>query len=280
MNKSSKTSGPCPTELTVVKRQLRQETIRRKTAEDKLKDSRLHYNQLLAQSLLMQEQLRHLSHQILLTQENERKHISRELHDEISQILTGINVRLAALKVEAAANTGTLKRNIISTQRLVEKSVATVHRFACELRPAMLDDLGLIPALNTFIKEFVQRTGLRVDFFPMPKDKIEKLDSLKRTVLYRVAQEALNNVDKHAHASLINISIQVMENSLRMEISDNGISFNVNRTLSSKRHKRLGIIGMRERVEMTGGTFAIESEPEKGTTVSVQILFDESQPGV
>ncbi len=280
MNKSSKTSGPCPTELTVVKRQLRQETIRRKTAEDKLKDSRLHYNQLLAQSLLMQEQLRHLSHQILLTQENERKHISRELHDEISQILTGINVRLAALKVEAAANTGTLKRNIISTQRLVEKSVATVHRFACELRPAMLDDLGLIPALNAFIKKFVKRTGLRVDFSPVPKDKIEKLDSLKRTILYRIAQEALNNVDKHARASLINISIQIMNNTFCMKISDNGISFDVNKTLGSKRHKRLGIIGMRERVEMVGGIFTIESVPGKGTTVSVQILFDESQPGV
>ena len=280
MNKSSKTSGPCPTELTVVKRQLRQETIRRKTAEDKLKDSRLHYNQLLAQSLLMQEQLRHLSHQVLLTQEDERKHISRELHDEISQILTGINVRLAALKVEAAANTGTLKRNIISTQRLVEKSVATVHRFACELRPAMLDDLGLIPALNAFIKKFVKRTGLRVDFSPVPKDKIEKLDSLKRTILYRIAQEALNNVDKHARASLINISIQIMNNTFCMKISDNGISFDVNKTLGSKRHKRLGIIGMRERVEMVGGIFTIESVPGKGTTVSVQILFDESQPGV
>lgn len=280
MNELSKTPRPCPTELTVVKRQLRQETIRRKNAEGKLNDSKVHYSELLTQSLLMQRQLRHLSHQILLAQEDERKHISRELHDEISQILTGISVRLASLKVESNNNTGALKRNIIDTQHLVEKSVAAVHRFARELRPAMLDDLGLIPALNTFIKEFVERTGLRVDFSPMQKEKIKKLDSSKRTVLYRIAQEALNNVDKHARASLINLSIKVIDNSLCMEISDNGISFNVDKTLSSKLHKRLGIIGMRERVEMVGGTFIIESIPEKGTSIRVQILLDEPKPGV
>ena len=102
----------------------------------------------------MQEQLRLLSRQLLSAQEEERKKISRELHDVIAQTLAGINVRLAALKKEAALNTKGLEHNITRTQRLVQHSVEIVHRFARELRPTVLDDLGLIPALHTFMKSF------------------------------------------------------------------------------------------------------------------------------
>ena len=107
----------------------------------------------------MQEQLRLLSRQLLSAQEEERKRISRELHDVIAQTLTGINVRLATLKKEATLNTKGLERNIARTQRLVEKSVDIVHRFARELRPTVLDDLGLIPALHSFMKNFTRRDG-------------------------------------------------------------------------------------------------------------------------
>ncbi len=119
---------------------------------------------MLEQSDHLQEQLRQLSRQILSAQEEERKEISRELHDVIAQTLTGINVRLAALKKEAAVNTKGLDRNIARTQRLVEKSVDIVHQFARELRPAVLDDLGLIPALHSFMKNFTARTGVRTSF--------------------------------------------------------------------------------------------------------------------
>ena len=164
MKKPNPTTLPRHVELTTVTRRLQRETVRRKAVEVELKESHLHYGQLLAQSHLMQKQLRHLSHQILLAQEEERKHISRELHDEISQILTGINVRLATLKLETTTNTANLKKKIVNTQRLVEKSVEAVHRFARELRPPMLDDLGLIPALLAFMKEFGKRTGLQIRF--------------------------------------------------------------------------------------------------------------------
>ena len=117
---------------------------------------------MLEQSDHLQEQLRRLSRQILSAQEEERKKISRELHDVIAQTLTGINVRLATLKKEAAVNTKGLDRNIARTQRLVEKSVNIVHRFARELRPAVLDDLGLIPALHSFMKSFREQTGIQV----------------------------------------------------------------------------------------------------------------------
>ncbi len=258
-------------ELTDAKKRLKRETARREASDAALKKIQTHYDDLLTESRLMQEQLRHFSRQLLLAQEEERKHISRELHDDISQILTGINVRLAALKMEAANNTGNLKKKISNTQRLVLKSVAVVHRFARELRPAMLDDLGLVPALLAFMKEFGKRTGLQIRFTAMTADKIEQLSNVKRTMLYRVAQESLTNVTKHAQASLAKVSIQIQSGGICMEISDNGKSFDVKHALGSKRCGALGILGMRERVEMVGGTFTIESAPGKGTTVQVRI---------
>ncbi|MFZ2655502.1 MAG: sensor histidine kinase [Victivallales bacterium] len=258
-------------ELTAARRRLKWETVRRRAAEESLKKSKHHYDQLLEHSRIMQEQMRQLSRQILLAQEEERKHISRELHDDISQLLTGINVRLAALKAESTINTGNLRKKISTTQRLVEKSVAAVHRFARELRPAMLDDLGLIPALLAFMKEFGKRTGLQIRFTAMAAGKIEQLNNIKRTVLYRVAQEALTNVTRHAHASQAKVSIQIQADAICMTVSDNGKSFDVDRVLKAIRFRRLGILGMRERVEMVGGTFLIESAPGKGTTVRVQI---------
>jgi len=250
---------------------LKQEIVQRKAVEKALKKSEHHYSQLLEQSERLQEQLRQLSREILSAQEDERKRISRELHDVIAQTLTGINVQLAALKKEAALNTKGLDRNIASTQRLVEKSVDIVHQFARELRPAVLDDLGLIPALHSFVKIFSKRTRIHVHLKAFAG--IEQLDIAKRTVLYRVAQEALTNVARHAHAHRVEINFQKVHNAARMEIKDDGKSFQVERTLNAKGNQRLGLLGMRERVEMVGGIFCVESAPGKGTAVQVEIPF-------
>ncbi len=266
-------------QLMAAKRRLHLETARRMAAEKNLKESKAHYDRLLGQSHSMQEQLRRLSHQILFAQEEERKHISRELHDEISQVLTGINVHLASLKIEATTNVGNLKKKISKTQRMVQKSVLVVHRFARELRPAMLDDLGLIPALLSFMKDFGKRTGLQIRFTAMAAEEIEKLSNLKRTVLYRVAQETLTNVTKHAKADQAKVSLRIEKRFIRMGISDNGRGFDVDSVLSVRPIKRLGILGMRERVEMVGGSFSIESAPGKGTAVGVKIPFPNGNGG-
>ena len=250
---------------------LRREIVRREKVEASLKKSELHQRHLLAHSRQMQEQLRQLSRQILLTQEEERREISRELHDVIAQTLTGINVRLAALKKDAAANTKGLDRNIARTQRLVEKSVNIVHQFARELRPAVLDDLGLIPALHSYVKSFSKRTSLHVHLKVFAG--VEQLENSKRTVLYRVAQEALTNVARHARASRVEVSIQKLSGAAHMEIKDDGKSFQVERVLFAKGNKQLGLLGMRERVEMVGGTFCAQSTPGQGTTIKVEIPF-------
>jgi two-component system sensor histidine kinase DegS len=260
-------------ELAARNQQLRKEIGRRHAVEKALKRSEQHYSLLLEQSRHMAEQLRRLSRQILSAQEEERRRISRDLHDEIGQVLTGINLHLATLKREATANTKDLKRKIARTQRLVERSVNIVHQFAGQLRPTALDDLGLIPALRSYLKEFAKRTGLSIRFASFTRGRTEHLDGAKRTVLYRVAQEALLNVAKHAQASLVKVRIQKLRRVIRMEVKDNGKSFEVQRVLSAKRHKGLGLLGMRERVEMVGGHFAVESAPGKGTTIRAEIPF-------
>jgi len=252
-------------------RKLKHETALRKSVQKKLIKSDQHYRRLLEQSRNMQEHLRHLSRQILLTQEEERKEISRELHDEIAQTLSGINVHLSTLKAEAAQNTEGLKKKITRTQLLVEKSVNIVHRFARDLRPTLLDDLGLIPALHSYMKGFSKRTGILVHFRASPD--VEKLNSTKRTVLYRVAQAALTNVAQHAHATRVQLTIQKNHRYIQMKIADNGKSFLVERVLFVKKYNRLGLLGMRERTEMVGGRFTIESVKGTGTTVGAQVPY-------
>jgi PAS domain S-box-containing protein len=259
--------------LDAANRELKREIIRRKVIEAALKESKEYSCQLLAEALQLQKQLRHLSHQVLQAQEEERKRISRELHDEIAQVLTAINLHLAKLKNEAAPNSKDFKRKIARTQRLVEKSVNIVHQFAGQLRPAVLDDLGLIPALHSYVKDFAKRTGLSIRFTSFTRDKAKQLDSAKRTVLYRVAQESLINVARHAQASEVNISIHKVRGVIHMEVKDNGKSFQVQAALPTGKKKRLGLLGMRERVEMVGGRFSVESSPGNGTTIRAEIPF-------
>ncbi|MEJ0091630.1 MAG: sensor histidine kinase [Limisphaerales bacterium] len=173
------------------------------------------------------------------------------------------------MKKEAAVNTTGLDRNIARTQRLVEKSVNIVHQFARELRPAVLDDLGLIPALHSFVKLFSRRTRIHVHLRAFAG--VEQLNGNQRTILYRVAQEALNNVARHAHASQVEVSILKHAGGICMKVSDDGKSFDLEYVMKTKGRKHLGLLGMRERVEMVGGIFCVESAPGKGTTIVVEI---------
>jgi signal transduction histidine kinase len=256
-------------ELAASNLELSLEIAQRKAAEQALQKSQHHYSQLLKQSDRLQEELRRLSRQILLAQEDERKKISRELHDVIAQTLTGINIRLATLQKEAALSTKGLDRNIARTQQLVEESVNIVHRYARELRPAVLDDLGLIPALHSFMKSFTARTGVHTRLVAYAG--VERLDTEQRTVLYRVAQEALTNVGRHAQASRVEVRIHRLPSCIRMRIKDNGKSFRVGRVMHSSGPGHLGLLGMRERLEMAGGRFSVESTPGVGTDIEAEI---------
>jgi signal transduction histidine kinase len=152
---------------------------------------------------------------------------------------------------------------------MITKSANIVHEFARELRPAMLDDLGLIPALQSFMKHFTARTGVRTHLAVF--QEVEKLTAAKRTALYRVAQDALTNVARHAKASRVDVTIRKETKSIVMEVKDDGNALQAQRLLLSGGSKGLGLLGMRERVEMVGGSFEIETTPGKGTRITARI---------
>lgn len=259
--------------LASVNEELRQEIVRRRATETALKNSEHEQGLLLVQSRTLQEELRLLSRRVLSVQEEERKRISRELHDVIAQMLTSINIRLATLKHDAAANAKGLSKKISRTQQVVEQLVDIVHRFARELRPTALDDLGLTPALHSYLKRFTKETGVRASLTSFAG--LDRLSSAKRTALYRVAQEALTNIARHAHASRVDVTLQKVSNSVHMKIEDDGESFDIERMWHAGRNQHLGLLGMRERVEMVGGVFTVESAPGSGTTIHACIPFNQ-----
>jgi len=193
------------------------------------------------------------------------------LHDDISQLLVGINVHLAVFAKAAATNPRSIPRNVAPIRRLVEKSLRIVHRFARELRPASLDDLGLIPAIRSYLEAFPKEKGRQIQFTAFAG--VEALDNDKRTVLYRVAQEALTNIAKHAHARRVTVSILKIPGGACLEVADDGKAFDVERLACAEWSNHLGLHGMRERVEMVGGRFSVVSAPGQGTTVRAEIPF-------
>ncbi len=254
-------------ELTVTNRRLEASVKSIKQGHDK-------YCALFLQSEVMQKKLRQLTRQIIATQEEERKQISRELHDEVVQTLVGINVELSTVAQEVTASQPGLQEKIAYTRRLVENSVHAVHRFARGLRPAVLDDLGLIAALHAYCKSLAARQEFKIKLTACRS--ADTLGGAERTVLFRVAQEALTNVIRHAHASRVQITISRIPGAIRMEIADNGKSFAVEKNMRAENSKRLGLVGMRERVEMVGGSLTIDSAPGRGTRVRAAVPFKPS----
>ena len=252
--------------------ELEAEIRERKRAEDALRQSEKHFERLFNEAQAMQDNLRDLSNKVLRTQEEERQRISRELHDEVGQSLTAISVTLATLNHPGAGQAGVSSQNLAQTQRLLQETMETVHGFARDLRPAMLDELGLLPALRSYLNGFRSRTGLRVCFCGHPM--AEQLGSEQKLVVFRVAQESLTNVSKHAHASQVKVALRKLKDSVCMEVADNGRSFQSGAVDFARSKGRLGLLGMQERVRLVNGQFTVKPQPGKGTTVRVVIPFN------
>ena len=212
-----------------------------------------------------------LARQVLKAQEDERKRISRELHDEVSQTLVGVQLHLQVLARQADASPIALSRTVARTQRMVEKSVNSIHSFARELRPAPLEELGLLAAMSTLVEDFASKTGLAITFKPVTE--IPHLAQEVQTALYRVAQAAISNVARHAGFAEIEISLTARPGAVCLIIRDNGRGFNVKSRFDNNRRKRLGLMGMSERIELVGGSMTIESAPGKGTTIQACVPF-------
>ncbi|HLP26103.1 MAG TPA: histidine kinase [Acidobacteriota bacterium] len=248
--------------------------------ERELSEGRAHYENLFKEARGMEEALRLLSKRMVYAQEEERKHFSRELHDEVGQALNAMTMNLAALKRLTECATPAAQARIDDTVQLVERTIETVHRFARELRPAMLDELGLEAALRACVRGFSERTGHSVEFHGRLEGNLLAPD--QRIVIYRVAQESLNNVAKHASATHVDVILWREGGLAILEIRDNGRGFLPAPRRVEPDRQRLGLLGMEERVRLVNGRFHIGSRPGAGTIVRVEIPLapEESAPAV
>ena len=212
------------------------------------------------------EDLKRLSERLLVVQEEERRRLSRELHDDLGQTMSAMLIELR--KADSEPPDGRRDR-LASVRRLAEENVAKIRNMALLLRPAMLDELGLVSALRWHVKEVGRRTGLKVRL--IADELKDDLPEANRTCIYRVVQEALNNCVKHSHAKEVRVVMQRDDEALSIFVQDDGVGFNPDHD------KGLGLLGMMERVSTLGGRFHIESKPGRGTVVSVCFLLESGQ---
>lgn len=206
-------------------------------------------------------QLKQLSARLVETQEQERRSISRELHDQVGQSLSALLVGLSNLWADVSNAGGcALKDEFAAIRSLAEESVNVVRNMALLLRPSMLDDLGLVPALQWQAREVSRRTGIRVNV--VAEQVSDELPESHKTCIYRLVQEALHNCSRHAEPSSVYIRVRQETACLRLSIQDDGKGFHVHQ------QRGLGLIGMQERVATLGGLFEVDSEPGRGTLVS------------
>ena len=212
------------------------------------------------------KRLQSLSRRLVQSQEMERRHIARELHDEAGQALTTLRVGLHLLAQEAHHPKAILKR-VFKLKRLAESVLENLHRLAMDLRPASLDHLGLVAALDQFIETFSEQHHLKVQF-ETADFTAERLSATVEACLYRIVQEALTNVARHAQATRADVFLKRRGDQIVIIIEDDGQGFDVK---SANYSSRLGLLGMRERAEMLDGQLIVESSAEQGTTVYVEV---------
>jgi len=207
-------------------------------------------------------ELKELSARLVEAQENERRAISRELHDEVGQSLSALLVELGNLSASLSdAQTEDLRGHVDVIKKLAENSVKVVRNMALLLRPSMLDDFGLIPALEWQAREVSRRTGMRVNV--AAENVSDDLPEEHKTCIYRVVQEALHNCSRHAGSSVVRVSVRQEPDKLAISIQDDGKGF-------QPRHERgLGLLGIEERVTHLGGSFRVESEPGHGAMLAI-----------
>ncbi|HJQ27280.1 MAG TPA: chemotaxis protein CheB [Blastocatellia bacterium] len=208
--------------------------------------------------------------------EDERRRISRDLHDQLGQQLTAIKLRLESLIAQSGV--AALRDDIIQAQAIVEAIDRDLDFLAWELRPTALDDLGLPAALANFVQEWEAHSGIAAKFHDSGIGQ-PRLSTEVETMLYRITQEALNNVAKHAQASRAEVILERRGEQVVLIIEDNGTGFDLTQKAAGGMRPGLGLIGMRERAALVGGWFEIESEPGRGTTVYARVPFVQAGEG-
>lgn len=220
------------------------------------------------------EQLQSLSRRLVELQETERRQIARELHDEAGQALTGLMVGLRLLEREVDRPEAVMAR-VADLERTTDSVLESLHRLAMNLRPATLEHLGLVPALRQYIKSFDAKYKPVAKFEVIGLEDNQRLPLAAETNIYRIVQEALTNIVRHAEATHVDIVLKRSDDQLQIIVEDNGVGFNAEAIMKIG---RLGILGMRERVEILSGNLSVESTIGVGTTIFAEIPYANSHP--
>src|SRR6266567_7865060 len=215
--------------------------------------------------------------QIINAQEQERQRIARELHDETSQVLTSLMISLAVL--EESIESPEARERIADTRALAHSTLRAIRSLSIDLRPSALDDLGLLPALRWYVKEYQKKCSIEVDF--RSSGLKERLPSEMETALYRIVQESLTNTARHASASTVLITMKEDADAVYATITDDGCGFDVGTVQKSPDQDRgLGLAGMNERALLLNGTLDVQASPGHGTTIEVRLpLRPAEEPG-
>jgi signal transduction histidine kinase len=225
------------------------------------------HSSLLDQIKTGRERSQRLARQLLQAQEQERRRLARELHDEIGQALTAVNLNLQALESKLPAKS---LQPLAESLAIVDQALQQVRSLSLDLRPAMLDDLGLAAALRWYVDRLAQRTGIVMEF--RNESPGERWPVLLETTCFRVAQEALTNVTRHARAKRVFVQIRQQEDGLHLAIEDDGIGFDPDLARQKATGGgSLGILSMQERVILAGGRLDIESAPGSGARIRVSL---------
>jgi signal transduction histidine kinase len=207
---------------------------------------------------------------LVTSQEDQRQRIARDLHDQLGQRLTALRLKIAAMK-EVCSHDENLKARAVRLQEVAELLDSEVSFLAWELRPFALDELGLVDAIGTFVREWSKHYEIPAEFHSSGLANVP-LDESSDSHLYRIAQEALNNIVKHSRASAVNVLLEKTGDELVLIVEDNGVGMKPSeRSNGRKGGKGLGLEGMRERASLIGGSLEIESAPGAGTTVYARI---------
>ena len=210
------------------------------------------------------DRLRDVSFKLLLAEETERKRIAQEIHDGISQHWVTVKLRVERVLDQLGKEIAMPLKEVLP---IIQVGLEETRRIQMNLRPALLDDLGILATLNWFSREFQKaHPAIRVETKIDAQE--DEISNPVKTVIYRVLQEALNNISKHSQTALVNIFLQKKEGTIEFTIQDQGQGFDINAVLSQKNYEKgLGLSGMRERTHLSGGAFSIESSRGIGTTI-------------
>jgi signal transduction histidine kinase len=223
------------------------------------------------------EQLRALANRLTEVQEAERKQLARDLHDQLGQALTAISINLTAISTELPPDCAAgIKERLSEASSLTDQTLEQIRELSLNLRPLMLDDLGLIPTLRWYLKQYAKRLNIKTEFEALGLE--ERLSPELETALYRVIQEALTNVARHAQAGQVCVRLQRKEAVIAVFIEDNGQGFDVAQVIAHHNTANgAGLLGMRERMSLLGGRFTIQSQPGQGTQLLVEVPSDISE---